>query len=1016
MIRFLIHRPIAVLMAFLTFFLLGAVSYFTLPVSLLPDIAIPQITVKVQDENLSAQEIESTRMAPLRRSLQQLGGLEEMRSESRNNLGIIRLSFRFGTNTDLAFIEANEKIDQAMNLLPREASRPLAIKANATDIPVFYLYISLKNDQSFLPGDGQKFQELCSMTENIVRRRIEQLPEVAIADLTGVPGREISIMPFAEKMDALGISIADLERCIIESNISLSSMTVRDGHYQYNVSVTSKLKGVSDISNLYLRSGGRSFLLGDLCQIELKETETSGYSLINGKRGVTLAVIKQADGSIDQLKAEIEETIGYFSELYPEMEFTLCRDQSELLNYTISNLQTNFILGFILIFIVAILFIGDIRSSVVICTTMVASVVITFFLFHLFGRTVNIISLSGLILAVGMMIDNAIIATENIVQHRTRGLTLNKAVAVGTREMIAPMLSSSLTTVSVFLPLVFLSGISGALFSDQAFSITAGLGVSYLAGIFLLPVLYAVLYAPKVRKDLGLRVHRSQLEEHLLSAYDKGAHWVFSHRKASVLGVVMSIPLTVLFFALIDKERMPHIDQNELLVTIDWNENLHRQENRTRTQHLLQSVESQTIEHTAYIGTQEYILNTEKDLSGSEAEIYLKANSWKDIPVLQQRIQEHMAQQYPNAVVSFAPPTTLFEKLFTTQEVDLEARVFTKQKGRTVSMEQIRNVSERMHEATGMDIPKQPAEHQINLKIDQDRMALYGIQPNDLERVMKTAFRGNLIMQLQSYSQVLPVKIGNENRSVEDVVNQTMIPCTAPDGSYYETPLRQLVTMEESDGLKTVTAGKDGTYVPFAFDQVEKPDSLMRQLSRAVHADPELDVSFAGGYFSNKEMISEMMVVMSVSVLLMFFILSAQFGSFLQPLIVLAEIPLDAGLTLAILWLCGQTLNIMSAIGIIVACGIVINDSILKIDNINELRARGIPMMQAIHTAGHRRLRAIVMTTLTTVFAMLPLLFTQDIGSELQRPLAITMIVAMMFGLLVSLFVIPLIYSLIYRK
>lgn len=1016
MMRFLIHRPIAVLMAFLAFFLLGAVSYFTLPVSLLPDIAIPQITIKVQEENLSAQEMESTRMAPLRRSLQQLGGLEEMRSEARNNLGIIRLSFRFGTNTDLAFIEANEKIDMTMDQLPREANRPLAIKANATDIPVFYLYISLKGDLPFLAGDEQKFQELCSVTENIVRRRIEQLPEVAIADLTGVPGREISIMPYSDRMDALGIGIADLERSITESNISLNSLSVRDGHYEYSVSVTSQLREVSDISRLYLRSGGRSFPLGDLCRIEMKETGASGYSLIGGKRGVTLAVIKQADGSMDGLKTEIEETIAYFSELYPDMEFTLCRDQSELLNYTISNLQTNFILGFILIFVVAVMFIGDMRSSIVICTTMVVSVVITFFLFYLFGRSVNIISLSGLILAVGMMIDNAIIATENIVQHRTRGLTLNKAVAIGTREMITPMLSSSLTTVSVFLPLVFLSGISGALFSDQAFSITAGLGVSYLAGIFLLPVLYAVLYAPKVRRELGLKVHRSRLEVCLLAGYDKGFKWVFSHRKLCVAAVVLSLPLTALFFACIEKERMPHINQNELLATIDWNENLHRDENRQRTQALLGAVDEMTTLHTAYVGTQEYILNTEKDLTGSEAQLYLKTESWKDIPALQRRIQEVLGQQYPGAVVSFAPPATLFEKLFTTQEADVEARVFSRQKGIPVSMEQVREVSRQMQQTTGLPVPAQPSERQLNLKIDQDRMALYGIQPSELQRVLKTAFRGNLVMQLQSYSQMFPVKIGNEDRTVEAVVNRTMIPCMAADGSRYEIPLRQIVTLEENDGLKTLTGGKDGTYVPFAFDSVEHPEETMEQLRRAVHSDANLDVSFAGGYFSNKEMISEMAVVMAVSLLLMFFILSAQFGSFLQPLIVLAEIPVDAGLTLAVLWLCGQTLNIMSAIGIIVACGIVINDSILKIDNINELRTGGMPMMQAIHTAGHRRLRAIVMTTLTTVFAMLPLLFTQDIGSELQRPLAIAMMVAMMVGLLVSLFVIPLIYELIYRK
>ncbi|MCF0177359.1 MAG: efflux RND transporter permease subunit [Bacteroidales bacterium] len=1016
MIRFLIHRPIAVLMAFLGFFILGAVAYYTLPVSLLPDIAIPQITVKMQDDNLSAQEMESTRMAPLRRSLQQLNGLEEIRSESRNNLGIIHLSFRFGTNTGLAFIEANEMIDRAMDQLPREASRPLAIKANATDIPVFYLYISLKDTPAFQMEESRKFQELCDVTENVVRRRIEQLPEVAIADLTGVPTREIRIIPDRQKMDALGISTSDLERTITESNIALNSMSVRDGYYQYAVTVTSQLTDVEDFKKLYVFASGRSIPLNQLCQVELKETETSGYSLIGGKRGVTLAVIKQSDGNMDDLRAEIEETIAYFSNLYPEMEFTLCRDQSELLNYTINNLQTNFVLGFILIFIVAGIFIGDTRSSLVICTTLVVSVVITFFLFYLFGRTINIISLSGLILAVGMMIDNAIISTENIVQHRTRGLTLHKAVEIGTRQMITPMLSSSLTTVAVFVPLVFLSGIAGALFSDQAFSITAGLGISYVAGIFLLPVMYAVIYSRKARKGIAQKEHHSALEQKLLVGYDRGFNWVFRYRKACVIAVVLSIPLSALLFGLIEKERMPDIEQSELLADIDWNENLHRQENLQRTQWLLKQVDSLTELHTAYVGAQAYVLNTEKDLSSSEAELYLKVNSVGKVASVRQTLDKVLKQQYPRAAVTYSPPSTLFEKLFATHEPDLEARVFSQQKGMPVALEQIRKASERMAAATGMEVPIQASEKQVNLKIDSDRMALYGVQASDLQRTLKTAFRGNLVMQLQSFSQIYPVKIGNDHARVEDVVGGTTVSCTSSDGERYEIPLQQIVQIEESRSLKTITGGKDGTYVPFAFTEVEDPEQVMGQIREAVHQDGTLDVTFAGGYFSNKDMMNEMLAILVISLLLMFFILSAQFGSFMQPLIVLVEIPIDTGLTLLALWMCGQSLNIMSAIGIIVACGIVINDSILKIDKINELRKQGIPMMEAIHTAGHHRLRAIVMTTLTTVFAMLPILFTNDVGSQLQRPLAIAMMVAMMVGLLVSLFVIPLIYSYIYKR
>ena len=229
-------------------------------------------------------------------------------------------------------------------------------------------------------------------------------------------------------------------------------------------------------------------------------------------------------------------------------------------------------------------------------------------------------------------------------------------------------------------------------------------------------------------------------------------------------------------------------------------------------------------------------------------------------------------------------------------------------------------------------------------------------------------------------------------------------------------PLGSLVSVVPAEDLKYITAGRNGEYIPLDFYGVENPEKLIDDVEKVVGSEDGWDVDFSGSFFSNKKMLGELTVILFISVLLMYFILCAQFESFLQPLIVLAEIPMDTAFALVVLWLCGHSLNLMSAIGIVVSCGIVVNDSILKLDSINELRKEGLPLMDAIHTAGRRRLRAIIMTTLTTVFAMVPLLFTSDMGSELQRPLSIAMIGSMTAGLLISLFFIPLIYWFIYRK
>lgn len=1008
-------------MAFTACFIIGLVTYFTLPVSLLPDIAIPQITVQVTGENVSARELENTMVAPVRRQLLQVAGLREMRSETRDGTGVIRLSFDFGVNTDLAFIEVNEKIDAAMNGLPKEAVRPKAIKASATDIPVLYLNMTLRNAPAYGETDEQQFLNLCELAENVVKRRIEQLPEVAMADMTGVPGKMLQIVPDEQKMAVAGLTIEDLEQALLQNNVEPGSMLVRDGYYEYNIRIATLLRTPQDVENIYLQKGDRLFQLKEVCRVAVVTQKEQGESVAQGKRAVTLAIIKQGEENMDRMKQQLQQTTDYFASLYPDIEFRVCRNQTELLDYTISNLQQNLSLGFLLIFVVAVLFLGDVRSPLVIGISMVVSIVITFFLFYLCHVSLNVISLSGLILAVGMMIDSSIIVTENISQYRERGRLLRSACALGTTEMITPMLSSSLTTVAVFVPLVFMSGIAGAIFMDQAFSITAGLLVSYVTGIFLLPVLYLLFYRAGLRRRGGgwMRQFGHVLKNTWIERfYDQGIDWVFAHKRLCLAGTFATLPLCVALFYGMKKERMPEIDQNELVMRVEWNENIHVDENRRRVDGLTRLVDDRVTEHTAYVGLQDYILNGGSELSSTEAELYFKTERPEDIAPLQQALQQAVKEQYPKAVVGFSPPENIFEKLFETGEADVVAELHGTVRSQVPDAAELQRLERRIVQEAGLPAEGIAFRNQLNLVVNRERLLLYRVAYSELTRVLRTAFKDNRVSTLRSYQQYLPVGIAGEEKTVNEVLAHTLVKTTPADPKDRPAyvPLSQLVQVVPAEDLKCITAGKNGEYIPMCFFEVDDAPRLLRSVRQTVKAAEGWEVDFSGSFFSNEQMMGELAVILLVSVLLMYFILCAQFESFLQPLIVLLEIPVDTAFALLSLWLFGHTLNLMSAIGIIVTCGIVVNDSILKIDSINELRKGGVPLEEAIHTAGRRRLRAIIMTSLTTVFAMLPLLFTDDMGSELQRPLAIAMIGSMLLGTLVSLFIIPLIYWFIYRK
>ena len=1017
MIKFLIQRPIAVLMAFTACFIVGLVTYFTLPVSLLPDIAIPEITVQVSAQNTSARELENTVVKPLRQQLIQVAKLKDMDSETRDGAGIIRLGFDFGTNTDLAFIEVNEKIDAAMNYLPKDAERPKVIKASATDIPVFYLNLTLKNDSAYGKTDERAFLDLCEFAENVIKRRIEQLAEVAMVDVTGLVERQLQIVPDPDKLAVLGLSIEDIENVLAQNNVEPGSMTVRDGYYEYNIKFSTLLRTEEDVKGILLRKEGRIIRLGDFCRVEIVPAKEKGVSMSNGKRAVTLAVIKQADENMEDMKLAINSTMDYFKKVYPDIDFSISRNQTELLDYTISNLQQNLSLGFLFICIVAVLFLGDVKSPFIIGLSMVVSIVICFLFFYLFRMSLNIISLSGLILALGMMIDSSIIVTENISQYRERGYSLRRACVAGTGEVVTPMLSSSLTTVAVFVPLIFMSGIAGALFYDQAFSVTVGLLVSYFTGIMLLPVLYMLVYRTGLRgRSWFSRIRiNNPLKEHTLDRfYDVGIDWVFSHKTVSIIFCVVSIPLCVFLFYSIAKERMPQIDQNELIVHVEWNENIHVDENRHRVNVLFGQLLDKTVEQTAAIGQQDYLLNREQALSSSEAELYFKTSSPDGIAPLQKQAGEWLMREYPLATVSFSPPETVFEKLFVTGEADVVAELYARNKEKAPAAEELRGLEQQFAELTGTAPVGIAFENQLDISILQEKLLLYDVSYDELYRTLRTAFKENSVAMLHSYQQYLPISIVGEERTVNEVLQQTLIQ-TRPDskGEVEHIPLRELVKVRPAEDLKTITAGRNGEYIPFRFYEVDDAPELMEKVKREADATGDWDTAFSGSFFSNRQMLDELVVILFISILLMYFILAAQFESFVQPLIVLLEIPIDVAFALLLLWICGHTLNLMSAIGLIVTCGIIINDSILKLDAINELRKEGMPLLEAIHEAG---LRPIIMTSLTTIFAMVPLLFSFDMGSELQKPLSIAMIGAMFVGTLVSLFIIPLIYWFIYRK
>jgi multidrug efflux pump subunit AcrB len=1013
-------------MFFLAMFILGIVTYFNIPVSLLPDIPIPEITVQVSSPNASARELENTIVRPLRQQLLQVSKVRDIRSETRDGNAIIYLSLDYGANTDLAFIEVNEKIDAGMRFLPRETERPRVIKASATDIPVFNLHLTLRDDAhvgarhaSPLPEhtDIVRFMELSEFAESVVRRRFEQLSQVAMIDISGLVKRQVIITPDPRLLDAGGISLSDIESALNSNNVEPGSMTVRDGYYEYVVRFSSILRTVEDIQNIYIRKNDRIYQLKNLAKVELAPEREIGMAIYNGKRAIVLSVIKQSEEDLSNMRKAMDKEVEQFRTDFPEIEFHVTQNQTELLEFTMSNLQRNLILAFIFVLLVSVFFLKDWRLSVIIGMILFVSLVISLLFFYLFNISLNVISLTGLILASGNMVDTSIIAADNITQHRRKGLSIADACVVGVNEIIVPMLSSLLTTIAIFIPLIFMSGIAGALFFDQAFSVTVSLTVAYLAGVTLLPVIYKLLYSYQ-KQTSQFSIFNSQLNPSLATRlYDTGLNWVFSHKRLTGIIICATLPLGFWFFTIIPKERMPNIKQAELLISMDWNENIHIQENYDRCLNFSQILYDISEENAALVGEQQFALNREREQISSESQFYVRLNSASEIASLKDKVSDYFAKHHPQALITFSPPGTIFEKIFSTGEAELIVEYHAINRAREIDGSTIRQMERDLEKLTGEPPVGNTFQNQLNIHINREKLLLYNIPYGLIQNTLRTAFREHRFATLRSQQHYLPVMMGGDEKTVREILEETLIETsTNPDGSRNKMALSTFVSVAQSEDLKTITAGKAGEYIPFYYYEIKNPEKIIEQIQTSMAKDRDWKVYFSGAYFFNKKMINELIVILLISILLMFFILAAQFESFKQPLIILFEIPLDIAFTLGILLLTGHSLNLMSAIGIVVTVSILINDSILKIDAMNQLRKQGYALMDAIHEAGHRRLKAIVMTSLTSIVCMLPLLFTSDLGSQLGKPLAIAIIAGMVIGTMISLFVVPVLYWGIYRN
>ncbi|MBQ0149562.1 MAG: efflux RND transporter permease subunit [Bacteroidales bacterium] len=1004
MLRRLLDRPVTVTMIMLVAIVLGIVGIRHIPVSLIPDVDVPYVTVKVSAPGVPARELEQSVVRPLRQRFMQINALDDITAVARDEDAVIRLTFDHGTRMNLVFIEVNEQIDRAMSSLPG-IPRPKVFKAGAGDIPAFYVNLS-----SAVEGTHG---ELSDYACQIFAKRLEQLSTVAMVDVSGYTEDEILIIPDIDKLSQMNITPEQLGTYISSADVHLGSLSIRDGEYRFSVRFKSFVTDRRDVEDIWFRVGDRTLQVKDVAQVVQVPVERLGLVRSDGHDAVTLAVIKQSNARMSELRRDVTAVLDDVARENPEIVCTVTRDQTELLEYSIDNLVLNVFLAIFFACLVIFLFMKDVRSAALVAITIPLALVFSAFVFYVTGMSANIISLSGFVLGVGMMVDNTIILTDNITSRWNRGDSLRDAVVTGTREVLGPMLSSVLTTCAVFLPLVFVSGTAGAMFSDQAVSVTVVLLSSYLVTVTVIPVYYWWWYrgsdsfhpSPLLRRlswDSGVKLY-----DRILA--------VFLEKKSLSWGILLfcagAVAVSLLFMP---KSRLPEMSFQDAVLKIDWNEHITLAQNSDRMRRLEESISGRVSQMTSMTGVQQFVLDHSGDQSVSEASLYVRCSDQRSLLAIQDELSEAVSATWPSAVSSWAPSGNIFDMVFSEDEPLLVARL-RPSSAADMDVDATLTAVADLDRLTAMDhLDRVQLKTDVMYVADPQMLALYGVSLSSLTGVLQNAIGGDHLFDIARGERQIHVVIADMHRDLAGLLSGLFV--KTADGDV-EIPVSSLVRQTYTRDFKEIISGPEGVYYPY---DIDCPDgsvpAAMDAVRENVLSGDSFDVSFSGSWFKTRHMVEEMALVFLIAFLLLFLILASQFESLIQPLIILSEILVDVAISLLVLWVTGIGLNLMSLIGLVVICGIIINDSILKIDTINRLRSDGIGLEEAIHTAGHRRLKAIMMTSLTTILAVCPFLGRGSMGDDLQFPMAVVIIVGMTVGTFVSLFMVPAIYSAIYSR
>ncbi len=1021
-----IKKPVTYMMIFIAITAVGIVSLIRLKPELLPDISFPVIAVITRYEGVGPEDIETLITRPIETAVSTVNRVKEVSSTCSEGSSMVIIQFEWGTNIDIASLDVREKVDQVKRFLPEDAETPMVFRFDPTMFPITLIGMS-----------GEiNLGKLRKLAEEKIQPAIERAEGVAGVTVLGGLEREIQINLDRKKMDSLGLSVQNVINTISQENLDLPVGTIKETKKEYLIRSLGEFRSLNQIEDIVLVSRtGMPVYIRDIGEVKDLFKEPQNITLINGKPGVMLMVRKRSGANTVAAVDNVKKELKNLKKILPAgINFQITMDQSEFIKKAIGNLVESAWQGGLLCILVILFFLRDWRSTLIISLSIPISVIACFTALFVAGITLNVMSLGGLALAVGMLVDNSIVVLENIFTHRMEeNEPLREAAVWGTSEVAMAITASTLTTIVVFLPIFFAPGIARELFKEQALTVVLSLLISLFVAVTLVPLLTTKLFKeetnsnPKNKKG-GILGNISGIVGKILDSmsanYEKLLTWAVGHRKIVVFGTfgifIVSI-LPVYPFRFVGTEFMPKTDEGSININLELpvGTKLEITEGITRK---IEAIVRENVPEIKFLRSQ---IGPGGWLGGGSRSGPHVASIGIELVDLKQRKRSQWGitadlrkklTGIPGAKINMGGSSGggRMTMMGMGGAAPISIEIYGHDLDRSLEVaERIKNMVKETPGTSDVDISLEKSKPEFQMIINRKRASDLGLNVATISKTLQSYIYGTQASLFREGGDEFPitVRLKETDRSrMEELQN---LPIITPKGQ--KVSIGSLVSFQPSLGPTTIARKEQERVVTVNADYEGRDlGSVTQNIEgklKNIVLPPSFFIKTAGEVKEQRESFKWLGLALIGAIFLIYAVMAAQFESLLDPFMIMFTIPLAL---IGVIWLfffTGTNFNILGLVGVILLAGIIVNNGIVLVDYTNLLRARGIPLREAVIQAGVNRLRPVLMTALTTIVGLLPMSLGIGEGAELRTPLARAVAGGLTVGTFLTLIFIPVLYT-----